>query len=116
LLSAGRGQRPAGSHSGRGEAFAPRVTTPARHPPRLGWGRWAQLSLAEQLANVGAEVGRMRPRRAGEDRARPFERALELLDLTLADPRWREIGRASCRERVWISVGAVSLKEKRRWR
>jgi len=74
------------------------VTTPARHHPRLASGRWAQLSLAEQLANVGAEVGRMRTRRAGEDRARPFERALELLDLTLADPRWRgrrkEIARA----------------------
>ena len=39
----------------------------------------------------------MRTRRA-EDRARPFARALELLDLTLADPRWRgrrkEIARA----------------------
>src|SRR5262249_62195984 len=27
----------------------------------------------------------------------------------------REIGRASCRERVEISVGAVSVKKKRKW-
>jgi len=74
------------------------VTTPARHHPQLASGRWTQLSLAEQLANVGTEVGRMRTRRTDEDRGRPFERALELLDLTLADPRWRgrrkEIARA----------------------
>ena len=73
------------------------MTAPLPHHPGLASGRWAQLSLAEQLANVGAEVGRMRSRRT-EDRARPFERALELLDLTLADPRWRgrrkEIARA----------------------
>src|SRR6266852_7851939 len=30
----------------------------------------------------------------------------------LADPAPREIGRASCRERVYISVVAVSLKKK----
>jgi hypothetical protein len=69
---------------------------PPRHPGLAG-GRWQQLSLAEQLANVGAEVGRMR-RRAAAQRTAAFERALELLDLTLADPRWRgrlkEIARA----------------------
>ena len=74
------------------------MTTPAPRHPGLAAGRWQRLSLAEQLANVGAEVGRMRRRRAAEERTAAFERALELLDLTLADPRWRgrlkEIARA----------------------
>jgi hypothetical protein len=74
------------------------VTTRPPHHPGLAAGRWQRLSLAEQLANVGAEVGRMRRRHAPEERAAAFERALELLDLTLADPRWRgrlkEIARA----------------------
>jgi hypothetical protein len=75
------------------------MTTPIHHPS-LANGRWFQLTLAEQLANVGSEVGRIR-RAKDRDVAlaeRAFERALELLDLTLADTRWRgrrrEIGRA----------------------
>lgn len=66
----------------------------------LAGGRWQQLSLAEQLANVGSEVGRMRRWRGRDERlmAGAFARALELLDLTLVDPRWRyrlrEIARA----------------------
>lgn len=55
-------------------------------------GRWATLSLAEQLANVGSEVDRAiaawqarRPVRF--DRA--LTRALELFDLTARDNRWR---------------------------
>jgi hypothetical protein len=66
----------------------------------LAAGRWHRLSLAEQLANVGAEVGRMRRRhaQASPTDSSAFDRALELLDLTLADSRWRgrrkEIGRA----------------------
>ena len=48
--------------------------------------RWAELALVDQLANVGSEVERA-------------IRALELFDLTAADPRWhgprrREILRA----------------------
>ena len=76
------------------------MTGASAHHPGLAGGRWQTLSLAEQLANVGSEVGRLR-RAAGRDEplaARAFERALELLDLTLADPRWRgrlrEIARA----------------------
>ena len=75
------------------------TASPPRHPG-LAAGGWERLTLTEQLANVGAEVGRM-ARWHGRDRAREvaaFERALELLDLTLADPRWRgrlkEIARA----------------------
>lgn len=52
-------------------------------------GRWLELSFAEQMANVGSEVERtIRWRRKGktEISMRAFERALELLDLTIADP------------------------------
>ena len=38
--------------------------------------QWAELALVDQLANVGSEVERA-------------IRALELFDLTAADPRWR---------------------------
>ncbi|HYB69711.1 MAG TPA: hypothetical protein VEH80_03520 [Candidatus Bathyarchaeia archaeon] len=71
----------------------------ARHA-EAARGRWARLTLVEQLANVGSEVGRIRRWRGREPRLADgaFERALELLDLTLADGRWRgrlrEIARA----------------------
>lgn len=50
------------------------------------------MTLAEQLANIGAEVGRAARARAqgNEQRLGPaLDRALELFDLTLADERWR---------------------------
>lgn len=71
------------------------MTAPAPRHPELAAGRWQRLTLVEQLANVGSEVGRMRRPRGA---AGALERALELLDLTLADDRWRgrrkEIARA----------------------
>lgn len=69
----------------------------------LAAGRWWELSLAEQLGNVGSEVSRaIRWQSRNPDVARgALHRALELLDLTLADPRMtpnrgrlREIARA----------------------
>lgn len=66
----------------------------------LASGRWQQLTLCEQLANIGSEVSRVL-RWKNKDK-KNFEgavsRALELFDLTLQDPQWRgrlrEIGRA----------------------
>lgn len=58
---------------------------------QLAAGRWHTLSLMEQLANVGSDVGRA-ARWYGKDRQRceqAFERALELLDLTFVDERWK---------------------------
>jgi len=58
----------------------------------LAAGRWFRLSLVEQLANVGSEIERaIRWRGKGnvEYGGRAFERALELLDLTIADERNR---------------------------
>jgi hypothetical protein len=56
-------------------------------------GRWQEFSFVEQMANVGSEVERtIRWRRKGKTdiSMRAFERALELLDLTIADPRNRK--------------------------
>jgi hypothetical protein len=67
----------------------------------LASGRWFTFSLVEQLANVGSEVGRAITAKARGDDARMWsalDRALELFDLTSADPkhagRLREIRRA----------------------
>ena len=52
----------------------------------LAAGRWRQLPFLEQMANVGSEVERALNWRAKHHAAyaeRAFERALELLDLTL---------------------------------
>ncbi|KKU85783.1 MAG: hypothetical protein A2667_01100 [Candidatus Wildermuthbacteria bacterium RIFCSPHIGHO2_01_FULL_47_27] len=66
----------------------------------LASGRWFELSLKEQLGNIGSEV--LRASRARDKDEKLFwaavERALELFDLTLEDSRWegrrREIARA----------------------
>jgi hypothetical protein len=58
----------------------------------LAAGRWYQLTLCEQLGNVGSEVSRAirwtsRNRTLAEG---AWHRALELLDLTLDDPKLRQ--------------------------
>ncbi len=55
-------------------------------------GRWWELSLYEQLGNVGSEVGRaLRWKTRNPQIAQgAFERALDLMDLTLDDPRHRQ--------------------------
>lgn len=57
----------------------------------LAAGRWFDLPLVEQMANIGSEVERTISWRGrntkNSDTA--FDRSLELLDLTIADPRHR---------------------------
>lgn len=60
--------------------------------PSLAAGRWQTFSLMEQLANVGSEVERALNwlnRNNPEYSRLAFLRALELLDLTIVDPRHR---------------------------
>lgn len=66
----------------------------------LASGRWNDLSLVEQLGNIGSEVERAlkwKGKNNPDYSMRAFERALELLDLTLAcrahRHRLREIAR-----------------------
>lgn len=60
--------------------------------PDLAAGRWFTLSLAAQLGNVGSEYERTRRWKKTGDRGRfeeAFARMLELMDLTIADGRWK---------------------------
>ena len=66
----------------------------------LSAGRWKQLSFVEQMANIGGEIERALKWRAKNNpdySQRAFERALELLDLTLdahtEPPRLKETTR-----------------------
>jgi len=57
---------------------------------KLAAGAWGDLGFAEQMANIGSEVERtIKCKEKGnvDFSRRAFERALELLDLTLADGR-----------------------------
>src|SRR5437667_10129775 len=62
------------------------------HHRDLAAARWFALSLAEQLGNVGSEVGRaIRWTTKNPALARSaLYRALDLIDLTLDDPRHRQ--------------------------
>lgn len=77
-----------------------------KHHQQLTPDRWFKLNLTEQMANVGSEI--IRSLRWKQERNLPYaalanQRALELLDLTLADVRHgaglKEIAR--CRE-LWL--------------
>jgi hypothetical protein len=53
-------------------------------------GKWENLAFAEQMANIGSEVGRAinwRNKNNQDYSRRAFERALELLDLTIQSPK-----------------------------
>jgi len=66
----------------------------------LSNGKWQKLSFLEQMANIGSEVERAinwKNKKDEEYSRMAFERALELIDLTIADEknrsRLREITR-----------------------
>src|SRR3712207_8523117 len=91
------------------------------------WRDWSSDVCSSDLVPRAAERLRQAARRGGDDRARRLERqqlqrqrgAVDHLAPTprvraLAEPAVPvQIGRASCRERVYISVAAASLKKKR---
>lgn len=57
---------------------------------QLASGRWFELSLIEQLANVGSDIERTIQWKKKGNVAyskKAFERVLELLDLTIADSK-----------------------------
>ena len=56
----------------------------------LAQGRWLHLTFVEQMANIGSEVERSLNWRTKNNlpyAEKAFERALELMDLTLGDAR-----------------------------
>ena len=68
----------------------------------LANGKWFSLTLCEQLGNVGSEVGRAAKWKMKNATvySSAIHRALELLDLTLADERWKMKEISQAREAV----------------
>ncbi len=74
---------------------------PPMHP-ELAAGRWHTFPLMLQLAHVGSEVSRACKAKDNNDHERlwfALERMLELLDLTIGDPKNRYRLRELCRAR-----------------
>jgi hypothetical protein len=68
----------------------------------LAQGRWFELTLSEQLGNVGSEVGRaVNWGKKGDmqSQSKALDRAFDLLDLTISDPRWHTGRKELCRAR-----------------
>lgn len=58
----------------------------------LAQGRWSAFSTMEQLANIGSEISRAfrwHEKNKREHAVNAVYRALELIDLTVADPKWK---------------------------
>jgi hypothetical protein len=71
----------------------------------LAAGRWQTFSFVEQMAHIGGEVERAmnwREKQNPDYSRRAFERALELLSLSLDDPR--NVGRARELARVYEAL------------
>lgn len=71
----------------------------------LAAGRWQTFSLLEQLGNIGSEVNRALSWREKQDAEKSFTamaRGLELFDLTLDDPRWKNRRKELARAREVI--------------
>lgn len=72
------------------------------HGEAFAHGRWRSLSLMEQLGNVGSEVGRSFLAQEQKNDSRmnaAIDRALELFDMTIADPKNRHRLKEICRAR-----------------
>jgi hypothetical protein len=85
----------------------------SRQHVSLAAGRWQSLPLAEQLANVGSDVARAH-RWQGKDPQlceKAFVRALELLDLTIADTRWKGRRKELTRVREFLCDAMLGGKE-----
>lgn len=78
----------------------------------LAQGRWHTFSLAEQLGHFGSEVSRTRKAVGDEERYwSAATRAFELLDLTIADLRWRSRLRELLRVREVFSDAILGGRE-----
>ncbi|HLD08298.1 MAG TPA: hypothetical protein VJB60_04515 [Candidatus Peribacterales bacterium] len=70
--------------------------------PGLTLEHWHALTLCEQLGNIGSEVGRALTAKKQHNHKRELaalDRALELFDLTIADPKHHGHCRELCRAR-----------------
>lgn len=76
-------------------------------------GGWGKLSLPEQLGNIGGEVSRARRWEKKDKRLfdQAMIRGLELLDLTLQDPRWRHRLKEIARSREFLCAAWLGQPE-----
>lgn len=75
---------------------------PTYQHKQLAAGRWREFSFIEQMANIGSEVERTiawQEKADSDYSQQAFFRALELTDLTLADPKNRRRLKEICRMR-----------------
>jgi hypothetical protein len=79
----------------------------------LAAGRWQTLPLTEQLANVGSDVARARRWQEKDPQQcdKAFVRALELLDMTIGDPRWKGRRKELTRAREFLCDAMLGGKE-----
>ena len=79
----------------------------------LANGKWFTLSLCNQMGNIGSEIGRAN--RWKEKDAANYEsavfRAIELIDLTLSDARWKNRCKEIARAREVICDAYAGGKE-----
>lgn len=75
--------------------------------------KWFTLPLADQLGNIGSEAGRARAWHGRDEKLfwGAAGRALELLDLTREDPRWRKRRRELDRVRESFADALLGGKE-----
>ena len=79
----------------------------------LAAGKWRELSLAEQLANIGSETSRALNWQNRDEKLykNAINRALELLDLTISDPRWQNRLKEIVRARELLCDAILGGKE-----
>lgn len=79
----------------------------------LAAGNWSKLSLAEQLGNVGSEINRALNWQNKDEKLfkNAGARALELLDLTIADSRWKTRLKELARARELICAAVFGGEE-----
>jgi hypothetical protein len=93
----------------------------AQQHKQLAAGHWQDFSLVEQLANIGSEVGRtISWRTSGYGNPQDaFYRALELIDLTIADPKNNLRLKEVCRTREalvdWFSGSGAYQTTDEQW-
>ena len=76
-------------------------------------GRWVELSLMEELGIFGSDVGRARSAEGRDTKMfqDAVDRALDLFDLTLEDPRWKGRREEIARAREVFCDAALGGKE-----
>ncbi len=79
----------------------------------LAAGGWQKLSLAQQLGNIGGEISRALNWRDKDQKSyeNAIYRALELLDLTISDPRWKNRLKEIVRARELLCDAVLGGKE-----